>query len=361
MPLIDMDQNIIAFISISIDNILDKKVKSSDYLQYLNELNSPLLVFNTNKELLLKNNKYNKLFSNSSDELKNDSDFKLGHGLDNFLNEFVSDNELQNYLNETPIPSNDNTEYQFYFRKINIESETTIIIEPLLKDLLNQPNELKVKMYDIIMHTSPEPMFIYDIENLKFLEVNHAALKLYGYTRDDFLEMDLTDLYAPEDIQTLIESSPNKTISSDFTGPWRHKHKNGSTILVELSKSTLEFDGKRAHFNIVRDVTKFLEDQKLLQKYKAAYENTSDLIVATDEDGFITNANENFLNKLGYEKKDIDQKPMLSLVHDVDRARLNSEIFHSGIKTKISFETKLKTLDKNELPYQINCRPIVKL
>ena len=60
------------------------------------------------------------------------------------------------------------------------------------------------KMFDILIQKNPEPIFIYDKENLKFLEVNNAAVKLYGYSRDEFLQMDLTDLYAPEDIQTLL-------------------------------------------------------------------------------------------------------------------------------------------------------------
>ena len=77
-------------------------------------------------------------------------------------------------------------------------------------------------MYEVLIQNNPEPIFIYDKENLHFIEVNQAALNLYGYRRDEFLQMDLTDLYAPEDIQTLLDSSSGSVKEGAFTGPYRH-------------------------------------------------------------------------------------------------------------------------------------------
>ena len=59
------------------------------------------------------------------------------------------------------------------------------------------------RMSAIFIKNNPQPIYIYEKESLRFLEVNEAALKLYGYSVDDFLQMDLTDLYTSEDIQTL--------------------------------------------------------------------------------------------------------------------------------------------------------------
>ena len=55
--------------------------------------------------------------------------------------------------------------------------------------------------------------------------------------------MDLTDLYAPEDIQTLLDSSNVIGADSQFSGPWRHKKRDSASILVMLSKTGLTYKG----------------------------------------------------------------------------------------------------------------------
>lgn len=201
--------------------------------------------------------------------------------------------------------------------------------------------ESKSKLYDTLIQNLPEPIYIYDLDNLKFLEVNDAALKLYGYKRNDFLNMDLTDLYAPEDIQTLIQSSENKT-SIDLAGPWRHKKSDNTSILVRINRITIDYKGKKAHLNIVRNVTDEINERKKIQLLQNAYEHTSDLIINTDKDGFIIEINENVTKKIGYSKKELESRPLISLVSDEDRARVNKNIFHSGLLKTVSFDVDIK-------------------
>lgn len=199
-----------------------------------------------------------------------------------------------------------------------------------------QPNVI-----DSLMQNISEAMYIYDLENLKFLEVNDAALKLYGYKRNEFLNMDLTDLFAPEDIQTLIQSSESKT-SISLSGPWRHKRSDGSSILININRIPIDYKNKKAHLNIVRDVTKEYEEKKRIQLFQSVYENTSDLIITTDRDGFIIDINDNVPKKIGYSKKELESRPLISLVSDEDRAKVNKSIFHSGILKPITLEVNLK-------------------
>jgi PAS domain S-box-containing protein len=201
---------------------------------------------------------------------------------------------------------------------------------------------VKAKMYDGLIGQLSDAMFVYDIENLKFLEVNDAALKLYGYKRNDFLNMDLTDLYAPEDIQTLISSGDSKSVISGYSGPWRHKKSDGSSILVEINRSSIEFLGKKAHLNIVKDVSSQTESKKHQQILESTYENTSEAILITDKDGFITEINEPVSRRLGYARRDLETRPFVSLVGDEDRAKVNKIIFHSGILKTTSLDIELK-------------------
>ncbi len=210
------------------------------------------------------------------------------------------------------------------------------------KDEEVSKNTAKAKMYDALITHTPEAMFIYDTDNLKFLEVNDPALALYGYKRNEFLNMDLTDLYAPEDIQTLIQSGDNKIIPGSFSGPWRHKKSDGSSVLVELSFSPIEFMNKKAHLNILRNVTEQAEAKKKIQILESAFEFTNDPIINTDKDGFIVEINEPVSKRFGYSKKDLETRPFISLVADDDRAKVNKNVFHSGLLKKISLDIDFK-------------------
>ncbi|MCF8420093.1 MAG: PAS domain S-box protein [Melioribacteraceae bacterium] len=214
-------------------------------------------------------------------------------------------------------------------------------------------------MYDLILHTSPEPMFIYNIEDLRFLEVNDAALKLYGYSREDFLQMDLTDLYAPEDIQTLIESSTNQAVEGVFTGPWRHKKSDGNSVLVEISKTTMDFEDNRAHLNIVRDVTEHVELEKKIQIFKATFESTNNYVFLTDRDGFLTYANSTAMKSLGYSKSELEKKPFISIVADGDRGKVNSEVFQKKAKEKVNFDAEVKKSSGSIVKVELSANPIL--
>src|SRR5215469_4297802 len=55
------------------------------------------------------------------------------------------------------------------------------------------------KHYRLLFQGNPHPMWVFDLETLRILEVNEAAIQHYGYSREEFLGMTLTDLRVPED------------------------------------------------------------------------------------------------------------------------------------------------------------------
>jgi PAS domain S-box-containing protein len=214
-------------------------------------------------------------------------------------------------------------------------------------------------MFEILIQRNPEPIFVYEKENLKFLEVNDAAIKLYGYNREEFLRMDLTDLYAPEDIQTLLDSFGEESSEARFSKPFRHRKKDGSNILVEISKTSFKYNDKEAHFNIIKDISDSVEKDKQFQMLKIIF-NESDLIVfGTDSSGFIKFINNNVTKSLGYSNEDILQSSFASLVADDDRGTVNISIFQSHLSDSIVLESKFKDSFGNEFDAEISASPIL--
>ena len=60
--------------------------------------------------------------------------------------------------------------------------------------------------YRLLFEHNPQPMWVYDLETLRFLTVNEAAVVRYGYTREQFERMRITDIRPPEDVPPLLEA-----------------------------------------------------------------------------------------------------------------------------------------------------------
>ncbi len=112
--------------------------------------------------------------------------------------------------------------------------------------------------YQILFESNPHPMWVYEIETLRFLAVNNAAMSHYGYTSEDFLAMTIKDIRPPEDIP-LVMNRLDKILRSgagfNSSGTWRHKKKDGSIIDVEVSSHSLTFKGRSARLVLTIDVT----------------------------------------------------------------------------------------------------------
>lgn len=109
--------------------------------------------------------------------------------------------------------------------------------------------------YRELFYANPHPMWAYDTETLRFLAVNDAAVRHYGYTREEFLAMSIEDIRPAEDVPALLENVRAVTSGIDEAGVWRHRLKNGSLIDVEIVSHVLAFDGHRAEVVLANDVT----------------------------------------------------------------------------------------------------------
>lgn len=92
---------------------------------------------------------------------------------------------------------------------------------------------------------NPEPMWIYDTQTLRVLDVNEAATEAYGYTPHEFLQLTIKDLRPAEDIPKFLELT-QQLPSSDRSGPWRHRLKDGAVIQVLITSHAVDYGGRPA-------------------------------------------------------------------------------------------------------------------
>jgi PAS domain S-box-containing protein len=129
--------------------------------------------------------------------------------------------------------------------------------------LLKESDERHRKLFD----NNPHPTWVFDRETLRFLEVNAATVRKYGYSRDEFLAMTLQDIRLPEDIPALLETVNALGEGSENHGAWRHRLKDGTLIDVENTSYALTFLGRAARVVVAVDVTQRKRDEAEKRKF----------------------------------------------------------------------------------------------
>jgi len=120
--------------------------------------------------------------------------------------------------------------------------------------------------YKDLFENNPFPMWIYEMETLKFLEVNEAAIVHYGFSREEFLTMTIKDIRPLDDVPSLMKtlSGMEKTLS--LAGVWRHRIKDGTIIYVEIRSHSFIYEGKNARLVLANDITEQKKAEELLRE-----------------------------------------------------------------------------------------------
>jgi PAS domain S-box-containing protein len=164
--------------------------------------------------------------------------------------------------------------------------------------------------YRDLFDSNPNPMWVYDLETLGFLAVNDAAVARYGYSREEFLSMRISDIRPEEDVGRLlasVEAVRDGAIGGiDLAGLWRHQTKQGELRWVEITSHVTRFDGRRGELVLARDVTEAIDAREELLRYQQGLEaliadRTSELQDANARLTAATEAKSAFLATMSHE------------------------------------------------------------
>ncbi len=142
---------------------------------------------------------------------------------------------------------------------------------------------------------SPQPKWVFDPKDLRVLEVNDAAISHYGYSREEFLGMSISELRPLEDVPRLLEEVSRTRKGGQYRGEWKHRLKGGQLIDVEVFSHSVQFRGREARLAVIRDITKQKEAEEALRKaerkYRLIFEEALVGIYQSTPDGRLLSAN----------------------------------------------------------------------
>jgi PAS domain S-box-containing protein len=109
------------------------------------------------------------------------------------------------------------------------------------------------RRYRLLFDANPQPMWVFDVDSLVFLAVNDAAIRHYGYSREEFLGMTVVDL-RPEDDVALAGPGIERSHREEAAFA-RHERKDGTIVDTEIISHPLELDGRHARLVLVTDIS----------------------------------------------------------------------------------------------------------
>ena len=131
------------------------------------------------------------------------------------------------------------------------------------EQLLRESEERHRKLFD----NNPHPTWVFDRETLRFLAVNAAAVRKYGYSSDEFLKMTIKNIRPPEDVPVLLDSVGRVRDGDESIGIWRHRRKDGTDIDAEITSYALNFADRPAEVVVAVDVTERKRDEAEKRKF----------------------------------------------------------------------------------------------
>ncbi len=130
--------------------------------------------------------------------------------------------------------------------------------------------------FRLLLAANPLPMWIYDIETLRFVEVNEAATTHYGYSRAELLHMSIADIRPEEDRPRLHQALASRRGALQYSGTWRHRRADGTLLEVEVTSHLLDWEGRPAALVVAHDVTEARRLQDELAR-RALYDEATGL------------------------------------------------------------------------------------
>lgn len=202
--------------------------------------------------------------------------------------------------------------------------------------------------FRLLFANNPNPMWVYDLKTLAFLEVNEIAIAHYGYSREEFLQMRITDIRPAEDVPRLLEDIEHTRPELQNSGEWRHQLKNGDIIDVAIVSHTLDFAGHKAALVVARDITKRKQAQIALreseERFRSTFEQAAVGISHVAPDGRWLRVNQKLCEIVGYTREELLQRKFQDITHPDD---LETDLDH--VRRVLAGEIETYSIEKRYL------------
>lgn len=221
------------------------------------------------------------------------------------------------------------------------------------------------KLHRNLFEHNPMPMFVLDLETLKFLNVNESAVNEYGYSKEEFLSMSAIDLRPQEDKDLFKNLKRDYDQNPKDVGVWRHLKKDGTIIFVEIHASSITYKNRKSRLVLINNVTDKTIAKKELERIKNNFqsliENTDTAFLLLNKEGEIITTNH--ISNLLFEKI-LSSSNVIGLnffdLLSQETKNILFEKFNLVVNSgqKLNYETKCKLAAGGSMYLHFNLHPV---
>lgn len=119
--------------------------------------------------------------------------------------------------------------------------------------------------FKLLFDNSTDEIFLADFDG-NFIEVNQEVIKRLGYSREELMKKNFTDIKTPKYIPLVKKNIDIIIQNGHHIYETEHLTKKGSVIFLEMSSRVIDYFGKKAILSLARDIT----DRKEIERKIAA-------------------------------------------------------------------------------------------
>jgi diguanylate cyclase (GGDEF)-like protein/PAS domain S-box-containing protein len=221
------------------------------------------------------------------------------------------------------------------------------------------------KKFRALFNQASDSIFIMIIsDGVPIIEdVNEAALRLHGYTRDELIGKPISFLDDPESRQHVPERTAKLMAGEPVKFEVTHLRNDGTVFPLEVSAQMVEIGGKQYIIAIDRDFSERKSAELKLraseEKYRNLIDSLQEGIWALDKDDNTTFVNKRMAEMLGYSIGEMIGKKVFSFMDEqgVELCKKRIELRKQGVKEQHDFELLRK--DGSRLYVTMEASPIM--
>jgi len=112
------------------------------------------------------------------------------------------------------------------------------------------------KRYSELFRLNPLPIWVFELESFRFVQVNKAAIELYGYSEEEFLQLSVFDMRPPEERKNLKKALDKHAGEEGYiSGKFTHQTKKGKLLEVEVKSNFISMNDQKYRLAIITDLT----------------------------------------------------------------------------------------------------------
>ncbi|MBT5940465.1 MAG: PAS domain S-box protein [Rhodospirillaceae bacterium] len=184
------------------------------------------------------------------------------------------------------------------------------------------------KELETVIEGAGDALFLNDRSG-KILKVNEAACQSLGYTREELMAMNVSDIQVRHSSKVLTSHWDDVALGKAATLAGEHRRKDGSTFPVEARVSALEYGDDISFLAVIRDVSErqrihasLLESE---ERFRKSFENAAIGMTVTELDGKFRSVNSAWCKMIGYSEQEILSKTVAEVTFPDDIIRTTED------------------------------------